>query len=69
MQGTVAPYQLLHLLQKFLRKMLNPNLPIDSQSIIISQYAYQKNHSTETALHHILDTCLDNINEGYIITM
>ena len=35
------------------------------------QYAYLKNHSTETALCHILGTCLDNINEGYsnIITM
>ena len=31
-----------------------------------SQSAYRENHSTQTALHHLVDECMSNIDSGYL---
>ena len=72
--GNFRPISVVISVAKILEKHVKSQLIsylLTNNLLSSCQYAYLKNHSTETALHHILGTCLDNINEGYsnIITM
>ena len=54
----------------FIKEQLMKYL-ITSDLISQSQSAYLKHHSTQTALHHLIDHCLRNIDQGYtnVVTM
>ena len=72
--GNYRPISVVPTVTKIIEKFVKIELisHLSSNNLIAShQYAYLKNHSTQTALHHLIDTCLSNINEGYcnIISM
>ena len=45
---------------QIVKYLTNNNLLTQSQS------AYRENHSTQTALHHLVDECMSNIDSGYL---
>ena len=65
--GNYRPISVVPTVTKIIEKFVKIELisHLSSNNLIAShQYAYLKNHSTQTALHHLIDTCLSNINEG-----
>ena len=53
------------LLEKEVKNQL-ANYLSDNSLVSPSQSAYLKYHSTQTALNHMVDHCLSNVNKGYI---
>ena len=53
------------ILEKYVKRKLISHLT-SNNLLSTSQSAYLKYHSTQTALHNLVDQCLTNINQGYI---
>ena len=53
------------ILEKYVKRKLMSHLT-SNNLLSTSQSAYLKYHSTQTALHNLVDQCLTNINQGYI---
>ena len=72
--GNYRPISVTATLSKIIEKYVKTQLISHLQTNnLLSPYqsAYLKNHSTQTALHHLIDTCINNIDQGYsnLITM
>ena len=72
--GNYRPISIIPTVAKLLEHCVKEQLMkylVTSDLISQSQSAYLKHHSTQTALHHLIDHCLRNIDHGYtnIVTM
>ena len=72
--GNYRPISIIPTVAKLLEHRVKEQLMkylVTSDLISQSQSAYLKHHSTQTALHHLIDHCLRNIDHGYtnIVTM
>ena len=56
---------IVKILEKYVKRKLISHLT-SNNLLSTSQSAYLKYHSTQTALHNLVDQCLANINQGYI---
>ena len=66
--GNYRPISVTATLSKIIEKYVKTQLISHLQTNnLLSPYqsAYLKNHSTQTALHHLIDTCINNIDQGY----
>ena len=67
--GNYRPISVIPTLAKIIEKSVKAQLIsyfVNNSLLSTCQSAYIKNHSTQTALHNLLDTCYRNINKGEI---
>ena len=67
--GNYRPISVIPTLAKIIEKSVKAQLIsyfVNNSVLSTCQTAYIKNHSTQTALHNLLDTCYRNINKGEI---